>query len=454
MPATSTSFQQPPGPKKRLYATSLVSMRRSALDFLENVVANHGDVARFFIWSQPAWILNRPELIQEVLVGQASKFHKGRVLKRARIFLGDSLLTNEGEIHRRQRRLVQPAFHRARLAGYAETMVASARQVCESWVDGSELEVSSSMHRLTLAIVGRTLFRTDVEQEAQVIRDALGMLSENFGRMMWPLADVILKLPLPFSRRVKRARTTLDDLVYRLIRERRASGQDAGDLLSMLAFAEDGDHPGERLSDQEVRDQAMTLLIAGHETTANALAWTWALVAQSPAVEAQLHEEIERVLQGRLPGFGDVHALPFTEKIIKESMRLYPPAWSIGRSPPAAVRIGGYDIPAGALVLTSPWLMHRNPRFYPEPAVFNPSRWTEEFEAALPKFAYFPFGGGPRICVGEGFAWTELILVVATIAQQWRLRAIPGVVPLPLPRITLGLQPGFRLRAERRAAAG
>jgi cytochrome P450 len=238
--------------------------------------------------------------------------------------------------------------------------------------------------------------------------------------------------------------------VYRLIRERRVSGQDAGDLLSMLAFAEDADHPGERLSDEEVRDQAMTLLIAGHETTANALAWTWSLLAQVPEVEARMHEEIERVLAGRLPAFNDVRALPFTEKVIKESMRLYPPAWCIGRSTTETVHLDGHELRPGTLVLTSPWLMHRNPQFYPEPEQFKPSRWTDEFEAALPKFAYFPFGGGARICIGEGFAWTELILVVATIAQRWRLRGTSPAMPTPLPRITLGLQPGFRLRLQRR----
>ncbi len=428
-------------------------MRRNALAYLTSLVAEHGEVVRFHIWGQEAWIVNRPELIHEVLVAQAAKFRKGRVLQRARIFLGDGLLTNEGESHRRQRRLVQPAFHRQRLVGYAETMTSTAREICESWTDGALLDLAPAMHRLTLSIVGRTLFRTEVAGEAQAIREALGVLISNFGRMMWPGADLWLKLPFPRARQIARARRTLDELVCRFIRERRANGADAGDLLSMLAFAEDADHGGERLSEQEVRDQAMTLLLAGHETTANALAWTWSLLAAHPEIETQLHEELERVLQGKTPGFEHVRALPLTAKIVKESMRLYPPAWSVGRNSLSPVRLAEFDLPAGTLVLTSPWLMHRNSRYYEDAESFRPARWTEEFEAALPKFAYFPFGGGPRICIGEGFAWTELILVLATIAQRWRLCGIPGVVPRPLPRITLGLQPGYRVRLQRRRDA-
>ena len=397
------------------------------------------------------WILSHPDFAREIFVTQATHFAKGRGIQRARIFLGDSLFTSEGENHRRQRRLSQPAFHRARLQGYADAMISCAVQTRDRWHEGEEIDIGKEMNRLTLAIVGRTLFSADVEAEAKKVGDALTNLLENFNHLMKPLAPLLMKVPLPATREIKKARAKLDETIYSLIRERRANRRDTGDLLSMLVFAEDADHPGEGLDDEEVRDQALTLFIAGHETTSNVLTWTWWLLSQNPNVEAELHAELERVLGGRTPSLADVRSLGFTEKVVREALRLYPSIWSIGRTTLEPTVIGGYTIPRGAIAVACPWIIHRDPRFFPNPDVFQPDRWTPEFTDSLPKFAYFPFGGGARICIGENFTWMELVLVMATLAQRWRLTALPGVVARTHPGPTLRMESGVRFRAANRA---
>ncbi len=440
----------PPGPSGRIWATSLFTVRKGPLHFFPEQVRRYGNISRAIVGTQTVWILNDPDYIHDVLVANAAKFAKGRALERAKIFLGESLLTSEGDIHRRQRRLVQPSFHRSRLRSYAETMTALAQRTRDQWNDGAIVDIAEEMNRLTLAIVGRTLFSTNVEAEAKTIGEALTVMMSGFNRLMLPFAPLLLRLPFPASRRIRKAHRTLDETIYRLIRDRRASGQDAGDLLSTLVFTEDADHPGERLSDEEIRDQAMTLFLAGHETTANALAWTWSLLAQSPNVDAKLAAELSSVLKGRPPTLEDIRQLPYVEKVAREGMRLYPPAWLVGRRAREDHEIGGYMIEAGNLVVASQWVMHRDARYYPDPTTFDPDRWTEPFTEALPKFAYFPFGGGPRICIGESFAWMELSLVIATLAQHWRFHVVPGFTPEPLPRITLRSKNGIKLRLERR----
>jgi cytochrome P450 len=257
-------------------------------------------------------------------------------------------------------------------------------------------------------------------------------------------------LPLPSNFRFARARARLDETIYRIINVRRATGEDRGDLLSMLLLATDTEGDGTGMSDRQLRDEAMTIFLAGHETTANALTWTWYLLSQHTEVEARLHEEIDAVLQGRLPTAEDFPRLRYTEMVLAESMRLYPPAWAIGRRALADYRIGEYTIPARAIVLMSPYVMHRNPRYYPEPFRFDPERWTAEAREARPKFAYFPFGGGPRVCIGEGFAWMEGVLLIATIAQQWRMRLAPDQKVAPQPMITLRAKNGIRMQMEKR----
>ena len=273
---------------------------------------------------------------------------------------------------------------------------------------------------------------------------------KSFPLMMLPFADFIEKLPLPAVRRMKAAHAELDAIIYRLIDGRRRSGEDTGDLLSMLIAAQDEEDGGAGMTDQQVRDEAMTIFLAGHETTANALNWTWYLLAGHPAVEARLHEELDQVLQGRLPTMADLPALRFTENIVRESMRLYPPAWMVGRRAVADFPMGGYTVPARSIVLMSQYVMHRDVRYFPEPDQFDPGRWTPEFKAALPRYAYFPFGGGPRQCIGEGFAWMEAVLLLATLAQQWKLRLVPGHPVVPQPMITLRPKHGLLMTAHRR----
>jgi cytochrome P450 len=276
----------------------------------------------------------------------------------------------------------------------------------------------------------------------------MAAVMDSFWTMMLPFADLLERLPIPQLRRSRAARARLDAIVYRLIAERRASPGDRGDLLSMLLAAQDEEAGGGGMTDTQVRDEAMTIFLAGHETTANALAWTWLLLSAAPDVETRLHEEIDRVLGGRLPGVGDVPQLTFVEKVVTESMRLYPPAWMIGRRSVAEYAVGAYVLPARTIVVMSPYVTQRDARYFQEPSRFDPDRWTPEFKAALPPFAYFPFGGGPRRCIGESCAWMELMLVVATIAQRWRLRTVPDHPVVPQPVMTLRTKYGIKMTAS------
>jgi cytochrome P450 len=261
-------------------------------------------------------------------------------------------------------------------------------------------------------------------------------------------------MPIPSMRRSRLARQRLDAIIYGMIAERRASGRDHGDLLSMLLNAQEEDavpNAGGVMTDVQVRDEAMTIFLAGHETTANALTWTWYLLSQSPEVAKKLHDEVDRVLDRRLPTLGDIASLGFVEKVVTEAMRLYPPAWIIGRRAIEPYAIGRYVAPARAIVVMSPWVMHRDARYFPDPERFDPDRWTPEFKAALPRFAYFPFGGGPRQCIGESFAWMELVLLVSTIAQRWTLRLVPGHPVEPQPLVTLRTKHGMAMTLESRS---
>src|SRR5438046_2942926 len=328
-------------------------------------------------------------------------------------------------------------------------MVEYADRMRNAWTDGATLDLAREMNRLTLSIVGKTLFDADVESQAAEVGDALTGVIESFWMMMLPLADVLERLPVPRMRRARIARARLDAIIYGMIAERRASGRDHGDLLSMLLSAQDEDDGGV-MTDQQVRDEAMTIFLAGHETTANALTWTWYLLGGAPEIEARLHAEIDAVLGGRLPVVSDIPSLPFVERVVTEAMRLYPPAWIVGRRAIDRYAMGSYVAPARSLVLASQWVVHRDGRWFANPERFDPDRWTPAFKAALPPYAYFPFGGGPRRCIGESFAWMELVLVVATIAQRWKLRLVPGHPVEPQALVTLRTRYGMRMTIERR----
>jgi cytochrome P450 len=441
---------RPPGPTNgRPWLGVLPYFRKDPAGYLFSVTRKHGDLAYMRLGPQHVFVVSHPDWIRDILITHQGNFKKSRILERAKVLLGDGLLTSEGELHTRQRRLVQPAFHRDRLVRYAADMVACADRAQAGWSSGAELDMHREMTRLTLAIVGRTLFSADVSSDADEIGRAMTQVFDLFDTLLMPFSDWIQKLPLPRVRRFEKARDQLDRIVYGLISKRRSSGQDAGDLLSMLLLARDEDNQAQ-MTDQQVRDEALTLLIAGHETTANALTWTWYLLSQNPDVEACLHEELNRVLGGRMPTFDDVPRLPYTTGVFAESLRLFPPAWGIGRRAKQDYSIGDYMIPAKSILLMSPWVVHRDPRWWPEPERFNPDRWHPEEAAKRPKFAYFPFGGGARVCIGERFAWAEGVLVLAAVAQRWKMRLVPGHPVATRAVITLRPRYGMKMTLERR----
>jgi cytochrome P450 len=429
----------------------LLAFRRDPLKFLTRLAREHGDAVQFRLGPQRALLLNHPELVRDALVTRGDHFHKGRALQRSKRLLGEGLLTSEGEYHRRQRRLAQPAFHRRRVESYGAVMVEYAARNSARWHDGETLDVAHEMMRLTLSIVGKTLFNSDVEAEADDIGRALTEMLELFQMLLLPYSEYLERLPLPANRRFARGRAKLDAVIYRIIDERRASGADTGDLLSMLLLAQDEEGATGGMSDEQLRDEALTIFLAGHETTANALAWTWYLLAQNPEAEAALHAELDAVLEGaRLPTVEDLPRLPYTEMVLAESMRLYPPAWVVGRLAVRDYEVGGYVAEAGTLVLLSQYVMQRDARFFPDPLRFDPARFTPEAKETRPQYAYFPFGGGARRCIGEGFAWMEGTLLVAAIARRWRMRLVPDQEVVPLPRMTLRPKHGLRMVLEER----
>lgn len=448
--ATALAHHALPGPKAKMPGGQMFAFRRDALALMTHLARQYGDIVAYRLGLAQVVLLNHPDYIRDVLVTHHRNFTKGRGLQWAKYILGEGLLTSEGELHHRQRRLAQPAFHRQRLATYGAVMVDYGVRLRQRWQDGETRDIAHDMMRVTLGIAGKTLFDADVEAEAKDVGDALVTIMELFPRFMLPFSRLIGKLPLPSNWRADAARSRLDTVVYSIIQERRASGVDKGDLLSMLLLAQDEEGDGGGMSDQQLRDEAMTLFLAGHETTANMLTWTWYLLSQYPAIEAQLQAELDTVLAGRLPTMEDMPRLTYTRMILAESMRLYPPAWLLGRRAINDYEVGGYIIPARSIITLCQYVMHRDPRYYPDPETFDPQRWTAEAETSRPKFAYFPFGGGPRQCIGESFAWMEGMLLLATLAQEWQLRLVPGHPVEPKALITLRPRYGMRMTLTRR----
>lgn len=443
-----------PGPKQIFPIINLLSLRRNRLGFLSQLARDYGDLVYFQLGPQPVFLLNHPDYIRDVLVTHHKNFMKGEGLQRAKRLLGEGLLTSEGEVHLRQRRMMQPAFHRQRIAAYAARMVEYTERASQRWQNGATVDVAREMMRLTLAIAGKTLFDADVEGEADEIGNALSDAMAQFNNLMLPFAQLLERLPLPSMRKFQQARERLDATIYRMIEERRRSGEgqlaERGDLLSLLIAARDEEGDGTGMTDEQLRDEAMTIFLAGHETTANALTWTWYLLSQHPAVEAELQAEVDAVLNGRLPTAEDYPRLPYTEMVLAEAMRLYPPAWIIGRRALNDYRINGYHVPARSILLMSQFITHHDARWFPEPGRFDPLRWTPEAKEARPKFSYYPFGGGNRVCIGESFAWMEGVLVLATLAQAWRLRLVAGHPVELQPIVTLRPKHGMPMVLERR----
>jgi cytochrome P450 len=394
-------------------------------------------------------MVNSPEYAHAVLVEQADSFQKLPSFVFLKPLLGNGLLTSEGEFWRRQRKLAAPAFQHRRIAGYATVMAEYAEQCQGRWRDGETIDVAHEMMRLTLSVVGKTLFDADVLSEADEIGESITVALDYANRQTSSLLPTPMSWPTPGNMRNRRAIDRLNKTIQRLITERRASGDDKGDLLSMLLQARDeGD--GSAMNDTQVRDEAMTIFLAGHETTANALAWTWYLLTQHPAIYQRLCDEVDQVLGGRTPTFSDLPNLPYALQVFKEAIRLYPPAHVFGRYAICDVTVCDYRMPANSWVIISPYAMHRRADIFPDPERFNPDRFLPEAEKRLPRQAYLPFGGGPRICIGNHFALMEGQIMLATIVQRVRMELVPGQQVVPEPLITLRPQDGIRMRVSRR----
>jgi len=425
---------------------NLRTFRGDPLAFLTGLAQHHGDFVPFALGFLQFVLLNNPDFIKDVLVTHHEKFVKGLGLQRSKRLLGEGLLTSEGEFHKRQRRLVQPGFHREAIQSYGEIMVAYASRICEQWQKEREVDVTEEMRRLTLAIVAKTLFNVDVEQEATDIGEALTTAIRLFKLgMSVQMANFLYRLPIPSVLRYKRAQARLDGIIYRIIHERRASGDQPEDLLTMLLRAGDLEGDGSQMSDSQLRDEILTLFLAGHETTAIALTWTLYLLSEHLNVEERLHHELDTMLGSRLPTVNDLPTLTHTRMIFSEALRCYPPAWLISRMALEDHKYGGLVIPAGTHVFVSPYVLHHDQRYFPDPNQFKPDRWAPDLAKSQPPLTFIPFGAGPRNCIGEPFAWMEGVLVLATIAQRWRLRLVSGQRVEPAPLVTLRPKYGMRM---------
>lgn len=438
----------PPGPKGHLLVGSLPEFRRRPLEFMTECVRLYGDVVYMRIVDRDVYLLNRPDLIEDVLVTNNRNFIKPQLLKDAGEVLGNGLLTSDGEFWLRQRRLAQPAFHRDRIASYATLMTGFTREMLDRWHDGETLDVHEEMMALTLNIVAQALFGADVSDKTEEVGAALEVSLQRFVDRLG-FMRLFDPLPLPRNVRFREKKRVLDRIIYDIVESRRRSDEDRGDLLSMLLHAQDED--GSRMTDEQLRDEVVTLFLAGHETTAVSLVWTWHLLSDHPEVVRRLESELDEVLGDRMPTLEDIPRLPYTEMVIKESMRLYPPAWRVGREALEDCEVGGYPIPKGAQVVMSQWLMHRDGRYFDEPLRFRPERWEGDLAKRIPKFAYFPFGGGPRRCIGDSFAMMEATLLLAGIAREYRLHRVPDQTIDLWPSITLRPRHGMKMTLERRS---
>jgi cytochrome P450 len=444
-----TPAKLPPGPSSKSWTGTFKEYSRDPLGYLQKLSTEYGDIVTMRYYNLRFYLVNHPDFIEEVLVTHNRKFIKGRVLRANKRLFGNGLLTSEGDFWLRQRRLAQPAFHRGRVGSYADTMVRYTERLIADWKSGEERNVHAEMMRLTLQIVAKTLFDADVEGDAArvgIALEAIMELNSDFRKLMLTPSW----LPIPRNIRAAAATRRLDKIIFRFITQRRANPADKGDLLSMLLAAQDDD--GTHMTDRQLRDEVITIFLAGHETTANTLSWTWLLLSQNPVAEAKLHAELDAVLGGRSPSLDDLANLRYAGNVITESLRLYPPAWGMARLAIEDVEIGGYPIPKGCGVSLAQWIVHRDPRWFDSPETFRPERWEGDLIKRLPRFAYFPFGGGPRQCIGSNFALMEATLLLAAIAQKYRMRVIPEQEIVPMPTITLRPRYGIRAVLEARPA--
>jgi cytochrome P450 len=439
----------PPGPTGGYFSAAASALRRDQLAFYEACARTYGDVVGFRAGPYRIRLVYHPDAIEELLVTRARDFVKTPGVRRSlRPLLGEGLLLSEGDVWLRQRRLAQPAFHRQRVAGYGAVMTDFAERHVAGWRDGAVVELHGEMMAVTQAIVGKTLFDADVSGDAHDAAQAAKVLAEDFGARIGRFT-LPLWVPTPANLKARRAIGRLDAIVGRIIGERRAGGEDRGDLLSMLVAAQDADD-GTRMTPKQLRDEVMTLFLAGHETTAVTLSWAWYLLARDPEVTARLEAELREVLGGRPPTVADLPRLTHTAGIVSEALRLFPPAYALGRQAVVASEVGGYPLARGDIVLAPAWVVHRDARWFDKPDEFRPERWDGDLARRLPRFAYFPFGGGPRQCIGNAFALMEAALILAAVAQRVRLALVPGQRITPTPYVTLRPEPGLRMRVTRR----
>lgn len=470
----------PPGPSSVLPSRLLRQFINNPISMLMEIAQTYGDIAHFKFGRQHIYLVNKPEYIEDILIRDYKNFIKSRGLQVSRRILGEGLVTSEGEYHDKQRRIIQPAFHPNRIKDYGDIMVDYAEQLSEEWEDGEIIDIHGEMMHVTSAIIAKSVLGSDiVGADSDEVNDALLTSMQYLNRILMPFGGLIEKIPvLPINKDFRAAKNTLDSIVYRMIKEHRdkeikelaKKGEDINhngkdmnslhhryDLLQTLMKAQDPEQGrSTRMTDIQLRDEVMTIFLAGHETTASALTWTFYLLSQHPDVEHRLYDELCSVLGGkdnssaRLPTIEDISKLEYTEKVLRESMRLYPPAWTIGRQAMVDYAIGKYVIPRGSIILMSQYVMHHNPQYFSNPNTFDPDRWTKDFKSTLPRFSYFPFGGGIRGCVGEPFAWMEGILVLATICRKWKIHHETTHKVELKPLITLRPKYGMRMKLERR----
>jgi cytochrome P450 len=471
----TTTIEYPPGPSYTMRPFKLArEFLHDPIKTLQNISHDYGDISYFKLGRQHVYLLNNPDYIEKVLVYDHRNFTKGKRLQLAKALLGEGLVTSEGDLHDRQRRIIQPIFHPKQITTYGRFITDYAARLVQKWKDKDTVDMLKEMMQLTLSIICKSVLNYDVESEAEDVGKALSICRNYSKRLQSPLGQVLNKIPiLPNVKGARKARETLDKLVYGLIKERRdgleSNVKSYNDLLTRLLQARDATESmptvnntstnpngiapssASRMSDKQVRDEVMTIFIAGHETTANALTWTFYLLSQNPDVEKRLLDELASTIDSnKTPTVDDISKLKFTEKVLRESMRLYPPVWTIGRTVDKDYTVGRYVVPSGSTIMMSQYIMHRDPRYYDEPDRFDPERWSSEARSSLPRFSYFPFGGGIRACIGESFAWMEGILVIATIARHWKMSLVPGHRVELDPAITLRPKYGMRMKLERR----
>ena len=442
-----------PGPGSLEVIRLLIAKRGNPIAMLGHLAQNYGDVIHFQLGRRKIYLLNHPDYIRDVLVSNYKLFHKGLGLEQSKKILGEGLLTSEGEIHRRQRRMLQPAFHRKRILAYVDLMVDFAARTSASWQGLREVDLNTEMMRLTLEIATKALFGADLEKTASSIEHEVDLYLNSFSRNITPYERLLAKLPLERNRRIERAKLNIEQTIYQMIESRRGEPARGDDLLGMMLNMQDHEGDGSRLSSEEIRDQVMTMFIAGHETTSNALTWAFYVLSQHPEIEQRVLDELADVLNGRLPRAEDLNRLEYTAAVLDETMRMYPPVWLITRRNLDDYHIAGYTIPKGSLIFLSQYISHWDKRFFPNPEQFIPERFLGENLSSRPKLAYFPFGAGPRTCIGDGFARMEGTLLLASILQDWRLRLVPGHRVEINPQITLRPKYGMRMLLSRRTPA-